>query len=178
MMKYLLLCMMLGISVPCMIFSQDKMAAEEVIAPPQTAADPQNGPDAFVLPPLIIDHDLPWVDFLKQSSFFMLDGRYVTYEAMKPLLLTVPGNEKYVRRAKGWEISTWINAGISIGALVGVLVINLVPDIPNKELWDITTTAASLFEMGIAVYSSRLRAANMHRVIKNYNLYIMGVPTP
>jgi hypothetical protein len=137
----------------------------------------QGSADSFVLQPLVFDADYR-VDFLSKSSFFLLDGTYLNYEEMKDRLLAVPNNGKYLRRAKGWEILTWVNAGISIGALATVLVINLVPDIPNKELWDKTATAVSLLEMGVAVYSSRSRYINMHRAIKNYNLSIMGVPIP
>jgi hypothetical protein len=165
MMKYLLLCMMLGMVVPCMVFSQD-----------QEASEPQNSQTTFVLPPMVMGYDIQRVDLLRQSSFFMLDGRYLKYEEMESLLLTVPENEKYLRRAKGWEISMWVNTGISVGTLAAVLVINLIPDIPNKELWDTAICSAALVEAAVSLYSSRARFDNMQRAIKNYNISIMGVP--
>ncbi|MDR1302158.1 MAG: hypothetical protein LBK43_06780 [Treponema sp.] len=156
--------------------SQDQMAAEEVIAPQQKAAEPQNSPDTFVLPSMVMSYDIQRVDLLRQSSFFILDGRYLKYKEMEPLLLTTPGNEKYLHRAKGWEISTWVNVGIGVGAFVSMLVINLVPDIPNKELWNTATAATALVETIVGVYSYQARFDNMQRAIKNYNMSIMGVP--
>jgi hypothetical protein len=176
MMKYLLLCMTLGIIAPCMVFSQDQTVAEELIASPEQTSEPQTRKDAFVLPPSIIGFDLVWVDFLGQSSFFMLDGRYVTYNEMKPRLLTVPGNEKLLRRAEGWEISTFVNMSLGLAAVVGWGAINLIPDIPNQDYWEVGALMVAFIEMGVASFSSLFRAENMHRVIKNYNLFIMGIP--
>lgn len=72
-MKYLLFCMLLVSIAPCMVFSQDQTATEELITSPEQISEPQTGKDAFA-PPAIIGYDLAQVDFIDQSSFFMLTG--------------------------------------------------------------------------------------------------------
>jgi hypothetical protein len=134
----------------------------------------QNRVQAFKLPPLISD-TYRGDDFLSKNKFLLPDGTYVGSKELKFLLSVIPSNEEYLCRAQGGQIAGLINADISMGALVGTLILLIVPDIPNKEIlgpkFDFVSIIGCVGGGGGIAYSN----ANLRRAVKNYNFSIMGI---
>jgi hypothetical protein len=133
----------------------------------------QNTVDALTLPPLVFDI---YPGSFQDTKYLLLDGTYLNFEELRARLLAVPGNEKYVHASRGWWIMAITSACIGFSGLVGSLVVRLVPDIPDKNIWE-TVADCVLIAGGVGgLVGGANMWKNWRRAIKNYNLSVMGIP--
>jgi hypothetical protein len=134
------------------------------------------------LPPLIFDTIFQldtWSDRLNTTRFLLLDGTYLTYEEMQRRLIAVPGNEKHLRRAKGFEIGGITSAAIGLAALAMSSVVENITDFPDQNIQKTLKIAGFgggvLFAIG-SVTCFQESHKNLRLASRNYNFAVMGVP--
>jgi hypothetical protein len=141
------------------------------------AADeqPKTNTRAFELPPIVFD-TIYRSEFLSTSSFLLLDGTYLNYDEMKERLIIIPQNEKYLSRAKGFEIGGFIGLGAGVAAGIAYIVFSYIPDLPNRDILKTAGYTGVIAGLGGGIISFNQSYRNLHRAIRNYNLSVMGIP--
>lgn len=107
------------------------------------------------------------------SSVPIEDGILTRKDLYKTLLI-VPENEKFVKRAKAWNIGEIISAGVFAGA-AGYFASCLASGHINEDqkTW---TTAFMTLGFVYGVLSLELRLDNTVKAVDNYNLSVAGLP--
>jgi hypothetical protein len=137
---------------------------------------PQNDSAFPALPPLVFDIIYPNDSFT--TKFLLLDGSYLDYGEMRERLLAIPGNEKYLNRAKGFEIGSFVGLGVGVAGGIAYIVFSLIPDVPNREI--VKTAMWSTFILGSlgGAVSYTYSYRSLREATRNYNLSVMGIPIP
>jgi hypothetical protein len=138
---------------------------------------PQNSAGSLALPPVVFD-TINTVGFLNTGNFLLLDGTYLDYAEMKERLLAVPENENYLNRAKGFEIGSFIGAGIGLAGLLSYIPLSLIPDLPNREILKTAGYTTGLLGLLGVIVTSNLSHRNLRQATRNYNLSVMGISIP
>jgi hypothetical protein len=112
------------------------------------------------------------------GNFILPDGTMLDYAALKQKLLTVPDNERYIQHAEGWEITAWVSAALAVGFFVGDMVYSFNRNLPYADGMITAFRAGELLSIIWAPLFKTFRDGNLNRAVKNYNLYIMGIPIP
>jgi hypothetical protein len=124
---------------------------------------------------LILHGDVQGVP-LRKGAFELADGTLLDYTELKEKLFTVPNNETYIRRAKGWEIAQWIASFACVGFVVADLVYLYNDHLPHAEGIREICRAGTWLSLVFAPTFYSMRNKNLNRAVRNYNLYIMGIP--
>ena len=149
------------------------------------AADemPQNSAESLALPPLIFDTVNGGGLFssglyLKEKNFLLLDGTYLNYKEMRSRLIAIPGNEKYVHRAKGFEVMGLTGACVGIAGFISYIVFSFIPDLPSKKVFEVAGLGVGMLGAWGCLAGFTNSHENLHYATQNYNLSVMGIPIP
>ncbi len=103
-----------------------------------------------------------------------LSGGVISRKELYRVLLTIPENEKYVKRMKGWNIAEIISFGVFSGTAGYFLsCVNSGSLTEDKQNW---CTAFMTLGFVYGALSVELRLANTVKAVDNYNLSIAGLP--
>lgn len=131
-------------------------------------------------PPRLLVHG---TGLFSGADSFQFYGQYnvkLSHSELYDLLQTVPGNDVYIQKAKGWHTAMWIFRATWIASLVTSCVYEIADvldnTLPGHSI--VVPVCAHAYTLGIVgalgshyLYDNRLLQAADH-----YNVYILGLP--
>ncbi|MBR6295014.1 MAG: hypothetical protein IKR40_00865 [Treponema sp.] len=111
-------------------------------------------------------------------DYALEDGTKLNQKDLNELLETVPGNDVFLKKAKGWRITGYSSLGLAAVAWGTNLVYALVGNLPGENIVVPVTAYTAIGTSLFGVMALELGAWNQMKAVDNYNVQIrvMGVP--